>query len=102
MNWKIYKDKKLTEPVTDPINLGKLKAGEKKIFIYYVYNSGQDPFDEVKFSVDNKDVKIISPMDKVDIKEKSSVKIILEWHPSVSVKQGLQTSLKIAGFQVIG
>ena len=100
MDWQIFKDKELTEPVSDPIDLGKLKAGEKKQFVYYIFNSSVNPFDEVRFSVDNKEVKVISPIEEIDVAEKTSTKIILEWEPSIDVKRGLKTSLKIEGFEV--
>lgn len=102
MDFKIFLDKELTKPVNDPIDLGKLKAGETKQFTYYVFNSGIHPYEEVKFSLDNREVKVISPIGKVNINEKSSTKIILQWNPSVDIKKGLHTNLKIEGYQVVG
>ena len=99
-DFKIFKDKELTNEVSDHIDLGKVKAGEKKQFTYYVCNSSTFPYEELNFDVDHKEVRVISA--PIEINEKSSGTIILEWKPSVDIKRGLKTSLKIEGFQVIG
>ncbi len=100
MDFQIFEDKELTKLIEAPINLGKLKAGEKKEYIYYVFNSSLSPYEELQFSVDHKEVEVISA--PTEMEEKSSEKIVLEWKPSVDIKRGLRTSLKIEGFQVIG
>ncbi len=99
-DFKIFEDKELKKPVEDPINLGKLKAGESKKFTFYVFNSSTFPYEELNFDVDHKEVRVLSA--PIEINEKSSGTIILEWEPSVNIKRGLKTSLKIEGFQVIG
>jgi len=100
MDFKIYKDKALQEPTDDPINLGKLKAGQSKQFTFYVYNSSVNPFEELDFSVDNPEVTVISA--PTELEEKASTEIILQWKPSVDVKKGLKTSMRIEGYEIIG
>ncbi len=100
MDFQIFEDKELTKPIEAPLDLGKLKAGEKKEFIFYVFNASVRPYEELDFTVDHKEVKVLSA--PTEMEEKSSGKIVLEWKPSVDVKRGLKTSLKIEGFQVIG
>lgn len=100
MDFKIFEEKELINEVSDPIDLGKLKAGEKKQFIFYVFNSSRNPHDEVDFIVNNKEVKVIFPEGKVDIAEKATQKIILEWEPSVDIRRGLKASLQIDSFEV--
>jgi len=100
MDFKIYKDKALQEPTDDPIDLGKVKAGETKQFTFYVYNSNMNPFEDLEFSVDNAEVSVISA--PTDLEEKSSAEITLQWKPSIDVKKGLKTSLKIEGYEIIG
>lgn len=100
MDFIIFEDKELTKPVDDPINLGKLKAGETKQFTFYIFNASVYPYEELDFILDHKEVKIISF--PTEMQEKTSEIIILEWKPSVDIKRGLKTSLKIEGYQVIG
>ena len=100
MDFKIFEDKALTKPIEAPIDLGKLKAGEEKDFIYYVFNASVHPYEELKFTVDHKEVTVITSPEEMD--EKSSAKVVLKWKPSVDIKQGLKTSLQIDGFKVIG
>ncbi len=99
-DFKIFEDKELTKPVEDPIDLGKLKAGETKRFTFYVFNTSVFPYEELEFSVDHKEVIVISA--PTEINEKASGTIILQWKPLVDIKRGLKASLKIEGFQVIG
>lgn len=99
-DFQIFKDKELQNPTDDPIDLGKVKAGETKQFTYYVYNSSVYPYEELNFSVDHEEVTIISA--PTELEETSSAEIILEWKPTVDIKRGLKTSLKIEGYQVIG
>ncbi len=100
MDFQIFEDKGLTKPIEAPLDLGKLKAGETKEYTYYVFNSSMNPYEELEFSVDHKEVKVL--LSPKEMEEKSSGKIVLEWKPSVDIRRGLKTSLKIAGFQVIG
>lgn len=99
-DFRLFKDRELKEPVDDPINLGKVKAGTSKQFTFYVYNTSVYPYEELNFSVDHNEVVIISS--PKELSEKASAEIILEWKPSVDIKRGLKTSLKIEGYQVIG
>jgi hypothetical protein len=99
-DFQLYSDKQLTEKVSDPINLGKVKAGETKTYTFYVYNASVYPYEELNFSVDHDEVAILSF--PVELQEKSSAEVVLEWKPSVDIKRGLKTTLKIAGYQVIG
>ncbi len=100
MDFKYFEDKNLTKPIESPIDLGKLKAGEEKEYTYYVFNASVHPYEELEFSVDHKEVTVINSPKEME--EKSSAKIVLIWKPSVDIRRGLKTSLKIEGFQVIG
>jgi hypothetical protein len=99
-DFKIFTDEELQNPTDSPILLGKVKAGDIKQFTFYVYNSSVNPYEELNFDVDHKEVTVISAPTEMD--EKSSAKLILEWKPSVDVKRGLKTNLKIEGYEVIG
>ena len=100
MDFQIFEDKALTKRVSDPIDFGKLKAGAKKTYVFYVFNASVYPYEELKFNIDHKEVKVI--VSPTTLSEKSSKEIILEWKPSIDIKKGLKTSLKIEGYQIIG
>lgn len=100
MDFLIFEDKELTKQVDDKIDLGKVKAGESKEFTYYVFNASVHPYEELAFSVDHKEVDVLSA--PTEMQEKTSAEIVLKWSPSVDVKRGLKTSLKTEGYQVIG
>jgi len=76
-----------------------LKAGYSKKYTFYIYNSTVHPYEELKFSVDSAEVRVVSAPE--ELAEKRSAELILEWKPRVDIKQGLKTSLKIEGYQVI-
>ena len=99
MDFKLFEDKELTKPIETPIDLGKLKAGEEKEYTYYVLNASIHPYEELDFDVDHKEVEVIQA--PIDLAEKSSGKVVLKWKPSVDIRRGLKTSLKIEVFQVI-
>jgi len=97
--FKIYEDKELKKVVGEALNLGKVKAGTTKRYTFYIYNSSVNPFEELSFTVESREVKIISA--PKEIQEKSNAEIVLEWHPSVNLREGLKTRLKIEGYEVI-
>lgn len=99
MDFKIFLDKELKNEVQDPIDLGKLKAGETKRYEFYIFNASVHPYEEMDFLVDDIEVKIISY--PKELSEKASSLLILEWKPSVDIKQGLKTKLEIQGYKVI-
>ena len=76
MDFKIFEDKELTKPIEAPIDLGKLKAGEEKEYIYYVFNASVHPYEELEFSVDHKEVTVISS--PTEMEEKTRVHISID------------------------
>lgn len=96
---KIYEDKELNKPIDEFLFLGKLKAGTKKKYTFYIYNSSVNPVEELSFSVEDKEIKILEAPD--ELQEKSNTEIILEWSPSVDVRQGLKTRLKMEYYEVL-
>ena len=91
---KIYKDKTLKEEV-EILDLGIVEAGTTRKYTYYVYNELLAELKDLVFEVEHKDVKLLkSPttLNPCGIDE-----LILEWTPAVTLKQGLKTTLKIAG-----
>jgi hypothetical protein len=97
-DFKIYEDKELNI-IADPINLGKLKAGETKQYKFYLYNSSINPYEEIKLNVEHEEITVISA--PTELKEKSSKEFILEWKATVDVKQNLKPTLEIEGYKLL-
>ena len=96
---KIYSDIELKNEV-EKLDLGIVKAGETKRFIFWVENDTSAHFKEMKFIVNHKEVKIIeSPK---ELPSFASAKLILEWSPSVTLKEGLKTTLKVKRTELWG
>lgn len=100
MDFKLFKDKELKQEVDSTIDLGKLKAGEKKKFEFYVQNSSIHPYEEMEVFTDDSEVKVIS--NPKQLSEKASGLLVLEWSPSTDIKEGLKARLEIHGYKVIG
>jgi len=97
-DFKIYKDKDLQIEAENPLNLGKVKIGDTKQFVYYIYNSSLYPYEELEFSINREEVKVISA--PKELEEKSSSQVVLEWKPLVSTKLKVKPTLEIKGFRV--
>lgn len=95
----LYLDKTLQIPAKDPIDLGKLKAGETKKYKYYIYNSSVFPYDELKYKFDAVDVSVLEA--PIKLSEKRSAEFVIQWKPKVDVEKGLKTVLEIDGYKAI-
>ena len=89
---KLYKDSDLQEEIVS-LDLGIVTAGETKKYTYYVYNDTNAKLENIKFQVSHKEVFILEAPKELGSKE--SAKLVVEWEPSVTVKQGLKTLLKV-------
>ena len=98
-DFKLYLDKELQILAGDPIDLGKLKAGETKKYKYYIYNSSVFPYEEIKYDFNVSDVTVLKAPD--ELLEKRSKEFIIEWKPKVDIEKGLKTTLEIDGYRVI-
>lgn len=97
-DFKLYKDKGLNDEAENPLDLGKVKIGDSKQYVYYLYNSSLYPYEEIELSINRDEVKIISA--PTELKEKTSAEVILEWKPLVSTKLKVKPTLEIRGFRV--
>jgi len=93
---KFFKDEKLTQEVTE-FDLGIVPAGTTKTFTFYMLND-EAPLINLRFDIDNKEVKIIDFPKELDTNESS--KLILSWTPSVTLKKGLKAQISITGEQL--
>ncbi len=95
---KIYLDKDLRNLAPDPLDLGKVKIGDTKIFTYYLYNTSVYPYEELESSINREEVKII--LSPTELSEKTSAKIILEWKPLTSTRLKVKPKLEVEGLRV--
>lgn len=94
---KIFKNKNLTEEVTI-LDLGILEAGNTKAFVFYVYNETMAEMKNLVFTVESSEVKIINA--PKELTSKAIAELEINWHPSVTLKQGLKTRLNISGIEL--
>lgn len=90
-------DKKGTD-VGDTIDLGIVSVGESKIFEFFLHNNSEFRNIDIKVSVENDEVDILSVPEKLNADEKSVFKI--KWTPSLEVKKGLKTTVKITAMEL--
>lgn len=96
---KIYKNNNLTEQI-DKLKLGIVSAGYSKQFTFYVYNDSRAHLRNLSFSVEHEEVKIIKNPEEMLPESKET--LIIEWSPKVTLKEGLETQLKIKGEELWG
>ena len=94
---KIFKAEDLIHPIQD-LDLGILQAGEEKDFEFIVVNDSEAILNKLEFSVDNKEIKIISFPKSLKANERAN--FFVKWSPSITVKQGLKASVKITGYEI--
>lgn len=90
---KLYKDSSLKEEIGD-LDLGIVEAGSKKEYTFYVYNELKANLIEIEFAVNHKEIKILKAPENLE--SLKSDKLIIEWSPSVTLKEGLKTQLLIS------
>ncbi len=94
---KLFADKELTKPVED-LDFGIVLAGDTKKVEFYLYNDSVADVVELKPSVDNADVKVLSFPS--ELKSKSTAKIEFSWSPSITLKKGLKTELSLNFYEL--
>lgn len=91
---KIFSDSGCTKLVEN-LDLGIVAAGGSKLFEYYVQNDGQTYLRKLNFSLIHEEVEITSAPTSLNPGEVG--KLILEWKPSVTIKEGLSVEIKVSG-----
>lgn len=96
---KIYSDKTLNNEIK-VLDLGIVEAGESETFTFYVYNDSSAELRDLFFVVDHKEVEVkSSPKTMPSL---SSDELIIEWKPSITLKEGLKTPIQIKGKEIWG
>lgn len=94
---KLYKDKELTQ-IVESLDLGVLEAGKTKQYVYFIYNDTPAELTKIKIEVSHKEVKIVNPIEY--LKPNGIGSLVLEWSPSITLKEGLKTELNISASEI--
>ena len=98
---KIYTDKQLTQEIVDNIlDLGILFAGKTKQYKFWVFNDSKAFLQDLEFIANHREVKVIHA--PITLDAHMSDELILEWTPSVTLKEGLKTILHVKGIELWG
>jgi len=97
----IYKDRQLTQEVTDhTLDFGIVSAGEKETFTFWVKNITYAYLRKLQFFVDHAEVEVIEAPE--ELKSQESARIIFEWKPSITLKEGLRAIIRVTGEELWG
>jgi hypothetical protein len=96
---RIYEDSSLNKEVA-LLDFGIVPAGSIKKFTFYVYNESNAYYKDLKFTVEHPEVVVIKA--PLELKSRETKKIIFEWKPSVTVKEGLKAQIRVQGIELWG
>ena len=77
------------------LDLGMVEAGDTKDYQYILYNNKSIDVIEIKVEISHKEVEVLDFPKELKGKESKTIK--LSWSPSVTIKRGLKTLIKISG-----
>ena len=92
---KILNDK---EKEIKKLDLGIVKAGKSKNFVFYLFNDSTANINNLKVEISEKEIEIITA--PTELKPESKEKFEISWKPSLNLRKGLKTSLKITGVEL--
>jgi hypothetical protein len=93
---KIYYDKELHNEIDDStLDLGTLKAGESKLYTFFVRNDGWGEFFELQFAVDHEELLIEMAPEFLAPNEVKELRI--RWRSTVDIEQPQKAQLSITG-----
>lgn len=96
---KLFKDKDLTKEI-EVLDFEIVPAGKTERFRFYVLNDSGAYLKTLKFEVAHKEVKVIEAPD--ELAPQAEGELVLDWSPSVTLKEGLKAQLKISGIELWG
>ena len=94
---KLYKDKGLTQEVK-ALDFGIVPAGETKKYEFFIHNDTKAWIRELKFKVGHTEVRVIDAPTQLEAGDRGI--LVLEWSPSVTLKEGLRAKLAIEGIEL--
>lgn len=94
---KIFKDAEMTTEVAN-LDFGTVDAGTTKQFTFFAYNEQKCEVQNLQFIFANKELTLVSAPST--LKELEKAELIVEWSPSITLKQGLKTFLEMKFYEV--
>ena len=82
----------------EKVDLGIVEAGKNKDYTFQVANETSAEVIDIKVEVTDKEVKVLDFSKTIEPNSKGFIK--LNWSPSVTVKKGLQTVIKLTGTEL--
>jgi len=80
------------------LDLGIVEAGTSKKYEYLIYNDAEVEVTDIKVLIGHDEVQILDFPKELESKQKGSLTI--KWSPSLTLKRGLQTLIKLAGTEL--
>lgn len=96
---KIYSDFAKTKEVNGDLDLGIVQVGESQDINFYILNDSEATLVDLVFSVDNKEVKVISAP-KILLSGQTD-KLVINYTPDITIEKKLEVSLSIEGNKLI-
>ena len=96
---KIYSDFAKTKEIKGDLDLGVVQVGETKAITFYILNDSEATLTDLVFSINNKEVKIISAP-KILLSGQTD-KLVINYTPDISIEKKLNVSLNIGGIKLI-
>jgi len=94
---KLYKDKELKNETIN-LDFGIVLAGESKQYEFYILNDSFATLKSLSFKITHPEIKILEA--PTDIFAGAAEKIVIEWSPTITLKESLKAKLEIAGFEL--
>ena len=98
---KIFTDANMVNEIHNKeLDLGIVSAGEVKEFSFWALNETDANLKNMRFSTDHAEVEILKF--PVELPPHTNGKLVLKWSPSITLKQGLRTTLRIQAQELWG
>ncbi len=96
---RIYKDKDLMEEIT-VLDLGIVDAGETEKFTFWIKNESNAFLRKLEFSIEHNEIEILSA--PKEMSAQAVDELVVEWSPSITLKDGLKAQLRVRGEELWG
>ena len=80
------------------LDLGIVEVGKSKRYTYKLVNDTKAELKEVKVTVSHLEVEVVGYPSELNAHDMGEVAIV--WKPTLKLKQGLKTSIKITGTEL--